>query len=315
MPKKKPTEESDIKTPVRVGGKILVTGANGQLGKELKDISSQFHQFEFVFLSREDLPIHYFELVRNFFKTIRPQFCINCAAYTNVDRAEQEKQKVFQVNAEAVGLLAAVCKEYDTKLIHISTDYVFDGTATTPYKEEFAPHPINVYGASKWEGEKQALQLNPEIIIIRSSWIYSSYGKNFVRTMTRLMNEKNEVSVVNDQVGSPTYSADLAEVVMRIIVNSQLKIENLPAGRQGWIPGIYHFSNEGIISWYDFALAIKEITGSSCIIKPISTVEFPTPAKRPLYSGLDKSKIKQVFRIKLKGWKESLKACIKKIQE
>lgn len=288
--------------------KILVTGANGQLGKELRDLASAYPQFDFVFLSKEDLPIHHFDLVRNYFKTLQPQYCINCAAFTAVDRAEQEKERAFQINGEAVGVLASVCKEHHTKLIHISTDYVFDGTATTPYKEEFAPHPVNVYGASKLEGEKQALQLNPETIIIRTSWVYSSYGKNFVKTMLKLMKEKTGISVVDDQIGSPTYAADLADVILRIIANCQLSIANC-------IPGIYHFSNDGIIRWYDFALAIKETAGSACLIKPISTAEYPTEAKRPAYSVLDKTKIQQTFGIKLKGWKQSLKECIKKIQE
>lgn len=288
--------------------KIVVTGANGQLGKELRDLSSSYPQFEFVFLSKEDLPVHRFELVRNYFQALQPQFCINCAAYTAVDRAEEEKELAFQVNGEAVGVLAAVCKGHGTKLVHISTDYVFDGKATTPYTENFPPHPLGVYGASKLEGERQALQLNPGVIIIRTSWLYSAHGKNFVKTMMRLMKERNEIGVVNDQFGSPTYAADLAELVLEIIANCQLSIVN-------WLPGTYHFSNDGVITWYDLALAIKEITGSSAVIKPISTAEYPATAKRPVYSGLDKSKIQRVFNIKLKDWKESLRVCIKKLQE
>lgn len=280
--------------------KIVVTGANGQLGKELKDICSFYSVFEFVFLSREDLPVHQFELVRNYFKTLQPQYCINCAAYTSVDKAEEEKEIAFQVNGESVGVLAAICKEHNTGFIHISTDYVFDGKADSPYSEEFAPNPLNVYGASKLEGERQSMQLNPNTIIIRSSWVYSSYGKNFVKTMMRLMDEKNEISVVNDQVGSPTYAADLAEAIMKVIPN--------------WIPGIYHFSNDGAISWYDFALAIKEITGSRCIIHPVASSEFPAAAIRPAFSVLDKTKIRETFGINLKDWKESLERCIHKIK-
>lgn len=285
--------------------KILVTGANGQLGKELKDLSVSFPEFDFIFLSRTDLPIHHFELVRNYFNTLKPAYCINCAGYTAVDKAEEEKGLAFQVNAEAVGVLAAICKEHHTKLIHISTDYVFDGKATTPYTENFPPHPVNVYGASKLEGEKQAMQLNPDVVIIRTSWLYSSYGKNFVKTMLKLFKEKNEIGVVNDQVGSPTYAADLAEAVVLIIVNCQLTIGD-------WIPGIYHFSNDGVISWYDFANEIKKITGSTCAIKPISAAEYPGTVKRPAYSVLDKSKIQKTFNIKLKDWKINLKSCIEK---
>lgn len=283
-----------------VQAKILVTGANGQLGKELQDISSLFPKFSFVFLSREDLPIHHFELVRNYFNTLKPDFCINCAAYTAVDRAESENELAFQVNGEAVGILAAVCKEHKTKFIHFSTDYVFSGNATYPYTENFPTDPVNVYGASKLEGEKQALQLNPDSIIIRTSWVYSSHGKNFVKTMMRLMNEKNEISVVNDQLGSPTYAADLAEVIMQIIGN--------------WQPGIYNYSNDGVISWYEFALAIKEITGGTCKINPVATSEYPTPAKRPAYSVLDKTKIQKTFGIQLKNWKDSLAVCIAKMK-
>jgi dTDP-4-dehydrorhamnose reductase len=278
--------------------KILVTGSNGQLGKELKKASLSFPQFDFIFLSREDLPIHHFELVRNYFKGYHPQYVINCAAYTAVDRAETEKGLAFQVNAEAVGVLAAVCKEYHARFIHISTDYVFDGTATTPYKEDSATNPQGVYGASKLEGEKQAVQLNPDSIIIRTSWVYSEYGKNFVKTMLKLMQEKEEINVVDDQVGSPTYAADLAEVIMQIISSQQ------------WQPGIYHYSNDGVISWYSFAGAIKELSGSTCKINPIATSEFPTLAKRPAYSVLDKTKIQQAFGIELKGWKQGLAVCL-----
>ena len=278
--------------------KILVTGSNGQLGKELKKIETSFPQFDFTFLSREDLPIHHFEMVRSYFNVYHPQYLINCAAYTAVDRAESEKDLAFQINGEAVGVLAAICKKNYTKLIHISTDYVFDGTASTPYKEDSPTNPQSVYGASKLEGEKQALQFNPDSIIIRTSWVYSEYGKNFVKTMLKLLQENEEISVVNDQVGSPTYAADLADVIMQIIAS------------QNWEAGIYNYSNEGIISWYDFAVAIKELMGSNCRINPIPTSQYPTPAKRPAYSVLDKSKIQKAFGIELKDWKESLSACL-----
>jgi dTDP-4-dehydrorhamnose reductase len=278
--------------------KILVTGANGQLGKELKQLAPSFPQFDFIFLSREDLPIHHFEMVRHFFNTYHPQYLINCAAYTAVDKAEQEKDLAFQVNDEAVGVLAAVCKEHHCKFIHISTDYVFDGTASVPYKEDSPTNPQSVYGASKLEGEQQALQLNPDCIIIRTSWVYSEFGKNFVKTMMKLLSEKEEISVVDDQIGSPTYSADLAEAILQII-SSQL-----------WTSGIYNYSNEGVISWYDFALAIKKLINSNCKINPIPTSQYPTPAKRPAYSVLNKSKIQNTFAIQLKGWQESLLVCL-----
>ena len=283
--------------------KILVTGANGQLGKELKQLCGTYPQFDFVFFSREDLPIHNFDLLRNTFKIYQPQYCINCAAYTNVDKAEMEKDLAQIVNGEAVGVLAAVCTEYETKFIQISTDYVFDGTESIPYKEESPTSPVNVYGASKLTGEEQSFQFNSDSIVLRTSWLYSAFGKNFVKTMVKLLHEKEEITVVNDQIGSPTYAADLAEVILKIILQGQ------------WQPGIYHYSNAGIISWYDFAIAIKELTGATCKINPVSTSQYPTPAKRPAYSVLDKTKIQQTFGIKLKDWKESLAVCIQQIEK
>jgi len=292
---------------MKMKSKILVTGANGQLGKDLREFSSLHTGLEFIFLSREDLPIHQFELVRNYFNTVKPAYCINCAAYTAVDKAESEKDLAFLINGEAVGVLAAICKEHNTKFIHISTDYVFNGEAAYPYTESFPTDPVNVYGASKLEGEKQAMELNPDSIIIRTSWLYSSLGKNFVRTMIQLMNEKDQIKVVKDQLGSPTNAADLAEAIFNIIGLCHLQIYD-------WSPGIYNFSNEGIISWYDLAKAIKEITDSPTVVKPISTAEYPTPAKRPAYSGLDKTKIQKTFGIQLKDWEVSLKNCIKNLQ-
>ena len=282
--------------------KIVVTGANGQLGKELQDLCSSFSKYEFVFLAKDDLPIHHFELVRNYFRTLSPAYCINCAAYTNVDKAEEEKDLAFQVNGEAVGVLAAICREHSTQLFHISSDYVFDGKATTPYREDAITHPINSYGASKLEGEVQALNMNPDTTIIRSSWIYSAYGKNFVKTMMRLMAERSEITVVNDQIGSPTYAADLAELIMQM----------LTTGKK--YPGIYHYSNDGVISWFEFATAIKELVDYKCVVKPIPSSEYPTLAARPSFSVLDKSKIQETLGIRLKDWKKSLEACIRKVE-
>jgi dTDP-4-dehydrorhamnose reductase len=280
---------------------ILVTGSNGQLGKEIKQLESAYPEFRFIFLSREDLPIHHFELVRNFFKGYSPQFLINCAAYTAVDKAESEKDLAFQVNGEAVGVLAAVCKEYGTKFIHISTDYVFDGNGTAPYTPESATNPQSVYGASKLQGEQEAMRYNPDSMIIRTSWVYSEFGKNFVKTMLKLMSEREELNVVSDQVGSPTYAADLAAVIMQVIASGK------------WIPGMYHFSNAGIISWYDFALAIKELTGKSCRVNPIPSSQYPTPAKRPAYSVMDTSRIFSNFGLTPKNWKDSLQVCLKNL--
>lgn len=278
--------------------KILVTGANGQLGKEFRSIADQYPGFTFLFLSREDLAIHHFELVRNFFRSYHPDICINCAAYTAVDKAETEQDLANLVNAESTGVLAAVCKEFETKLIHISTDYVFNGNALKPYTESDPTDPQSVYGSSKREGEILAFQYNPQTMIFRTSWLYSVYGKNFVKTMIRLMKEKPAINVVNDQWGSPTNAADLAKCIMDILASGK------------FVPGIYHFSNDGIINWYQFAEAIKEITGSDCEIHPIPTSAYPTPARRPAYSVMSKEKIKDQYNITLIPWKKSLADCI-----
>lgn len=282
--------------------KILVTGANGQLGKELHDLCSSYRQYNFVFLGKEDMPIDNFELVRNIFKTIQPAYCINCAAYTAVDKAESEKDLAYLINGESTGVLAAVCKDNDTGLIHISTDYVFDGKGNSPYREDDPAHPQSTYGASKLEGEKQVMNLNPDSIIIRTSWVYSSYGKNFVKTMLRLMDEKTEIGVVNDQFGSPTYAADLAETILQILTSHVSPLT-----------GIYHYSNAGIITWYEFAEAIKELAEKKCRVYPIPSSQYPTAARRPAYSVLDNSKIQSTFGIQQKPWKDSLAKCLKKL--
>ncbi len=282
---------------------ILVTGANGQLGKELHALSAAYPSFNFLFLSREDLPINNFELLRNYFEITRPQYCINCAAYTAVDRSETEKDLAMLINGESVGVLAAICNEHHTKLIHISTDYVFDGEGKQPYKEDDPTEPVNYYGLTKLNGEQLCLISDPDAIIIRTSWLYSEYGNNFVKTMLRLMKEKEQIGVVNDQVGSPTYAADLAEAIMQMIVS----------GQSSTVSGIFHYSNTGIINWYEFAVAIKEISNSNCKVNPILTSQYPTPAKRPHYSVLDKTKIQATFNIPLRDWKESLRKCISKL--
>lgn len=283
--------------------KILVTGANGQLGKELQELSREFLVFDFIFLSREELAIHDIEAVKQAFKKYVPQYCINCAAYTAVDKAETDKENAFLVNGEATGVLAAVCREYSTRFVHISTDYVFDGKATAPYKTDAATNPQSVYGESKLQGEKNAMASNDQSVIIRTSWVYSAFGKNFVKTMLRLMSEKPEINVVSDQVGSPTYAADLAKAILTIVSSGN------------WHPGIYHFSNEGVISWYDFAVAIRELSGSHCIVNPIPSSAYPTPARRPSYSVMDTSRINEVYGIKPEGWKSSLDKCLAKLSQ
>lgn len=281
--------------------KILITGANGQLGKEFRDLAADYPNDEFLFLSREDLPIHHYELVRNVFNSFQPDFCINCAAYTAVDKAEQEKELAFLVNAESVGVLAAVCTLHKTKFIHVSTDYVYDGEASQPYNENDITNPQSVYGSSKKMGELEAVKNNADAIIIRTSWVYSRHGNNFLKTMMRLMNEKDSISVVSDQKGTPTWAADIAEAIMHIINSGN------------WIPGIYNLSNAGETTWYDFAIEIKRLIASVCSVNPIPTSSYPTLAKRPQYSVLDKSKLVSVYQVKLKDWKESLGSCIKEM--
>ncbi|MBL7757957.1 MAG: dTDP-4-dehydrorhamnose reductase [Chitinophagaceae bacterium] len=282
---------------------ILITGANGQLGSELRQLEDRYPAFNFVFLSRADLPLNNFEMIRSSFKAYQPAFCINCAAYTAVDKAETERDLAFQVNAEAVGILAAVCREQDCRFVHISTDYVFDGTATKPYTPADATNPQSVYGASKLAGEQQAMELNPDSIIIRTSWVYSAFGKNFVKTMLRLMAERAEIGVVNDQLGSPTYAADLADAIMQVIASGK------------WQPGIYHFSNKGAISWYELAVAIRDSIGSNCKVNPIPTSAYPTPARRPAYSVMDSNLLTERYGIAAQPWQERLEACLQQIEK
>ncbi|MFT3908701.1 MAG: dTDP-4-dehydrorhamnose reductase [Ferruginibacter sp.] len=283
---------------------ILVTGANGQLGMELRALEKKYPAFDLTFVTREELPITNTEIVAAFFSQYSFTHCINCAAYTAVDKAESEPALAFKTNAAAAGNLAVVCKKNNTQFIHISTDYVFDGNGTVPYKETDPTDPQGVYAASKLDGEKEVIRNNDQSIIIRTSWVYSSYGKNFVKTMLRLMNEKESIGVVNDQVGSPTYAADLAAAILEII---SLNKENTA--------GIYHYCNEGIISWYDLATAIKQLINSKCIVNPIPTSAYPTPAKRPKYSVLDTTKIRDTFGVNIPLWRDSLEKCIGLLSE
>ncbi|UAY52550.1 dTDP-4-dehydrorhamnose reductase [Ferruginibacter albus] len=280
---------------------ILVTGANGQLGNELRVLSAGYPQYDFLFVTRNELSIGDLDAVTNYFNENKIDHCINCAAYTAVDKAESDIENAFLINGEAVGNLAAVCKQHAAKFIHVSTDYVFDGTATEPIKEDRTVNPIGIYGASKLKGEELAFKNNPDTIIIRTSWVYSSFGNNFVKTMMRLMKERESINVVNDQRGCPTYAADLAAAIMTIV-------EKRSAFNTQY--SIFNYSNSGNIVWYDFAIAIKELIGSNCIVNPIPTSQFPTPAKRPAYSLLDTTKIQQTFGVGVPEWKESLKKCL-----
>lgn len=284
---------------------VVVTGKNGQLGWELQQlVSRQQVEYDFLFTGREELDLSDPDLIHAFFQKHHPACFINCAAYTAVDKAETEQAFAYTVNASSVGLLAAECARKDCVFITLSTDYVFDGKGTTPYATDHPTDPVNYYGYTKLTGENLALANNPKTIIIRTSWVYSVHGNNFVKTMLRLMKDRSELKIVSDQVGSPTYAADLAAALLQVI-------EELAKGNQHY--GVYQYSNEGVISWFDFATAIQQIADLHCQLLPIPTTAYPTPAKRPAYSAMDTQKIVRDFGITLRNWKDSLAVCISKL--
>ena len=280
---------------------VLVTGANGQLGQSLQFIAGNYSQIDFVFCSSAELDITNLDNCKAVFSKYKPNYCINTAAYTAVDKAESEPEKAFAINATGAKNLAIVCKEQDAVLLHVSTDFVFDGNKKAPYTEEDVPNPTGVYGQTKLDGEKAIQETFENYFIIRTSWVYSQFGNNFMKTMLRLASERDSLSVVNDQIGTPTNAVDLAEVLVTIIKSQ------IPNPKSQINYGIYNFSNEGQCSWYDFAKKIFEFNGIKIDLKPIPTTSFPTPAKRPAYSVLDKSKIKNAFKIAIKTWEERLK--------
>ena len=278
--------------------RILVTGANGQLGSELRIVSVLENQYEWVFTDWQELDLSDLENLEAKISIINPSIIINCAAHTAVDKAESEVELSDVLNHQSVVVMANWSHANDCQLVHISTDYVFDGNSAVALTETAPTNPINVYGVTKLAGEKACLQHNPDAIIIRTSWVYSSFGTNFVKTMSRLMQERESLNVVNDQVGSPTYAADLAQAIVTIL------------NHQNWQSGIYNYSNEGEISWYKFALAIQEIGGFDCTVVGIPAADYPTPARRPAYSLLDKSKIKASFGVVVPDYKDSLRKCM-----
>jgi len=283
---------------------ILVTGANGQLGSELRKISDRFHSFRFFFTDVADLDITNPEAVNDFFKKNKIQIVVNCAAYTAVDKAESEESAATLINATAVGYLAQACNKANATLIHVSTDYVFDGCTWKPYKEDHFRAPASAYGRSKVLGEDAALTAHKSVVI-RISWLYSSFGNNFVKTMLRLGKERETLNVVYDQVGTPTYAADLAQVIMEIVKKAE---------QNDLKTGIFNYSNEGVCSWYDFAREIMQLSGLKCIVRPIETKDYPTPAVRPHYSVLNKALIKKAYGIEIHHWKNSLKRCLTEIR-
>ncbi|SFE78867.1 dTDP-4-dehydrorhamnose reductase [Chitinophaga sp. CF118] len=284
---------------------ILITGANGQLGQAIKKVAADFPAFNFVYTDISVLDITDAAAIDTFFAEKEIHGCINCAAYTAVDRAEGDEEMAFKLNFEAALNLADACAQYNAQLIHISTDYVFDGKSNRPYTEQDDTNPDSIYGSSKLRGEAAALGSNPEAIVIRTSWLYSEFGANFVKRMRELMQEKESLNVVFDQVGTPTYAVDLAQTILTILG----KVWDTPAN----YGGIYHYSNEGVISWYDFAVAIKELTAATCNVLPITTDKYPTPARRPAYSVFNKQKIKDTFGVQISYWRNSLQVCLKNL--
>jgi dTDP-4-dehydrorhamnose reductase len=281
--------------------RILVTGSQGQLGRCIQDLARNNPNKEFVFTDYQELDITHIEKVTDFFAKGNFDYCINCAAYTAVDKAENETDLAFKINAEGPKNLADACQHFGCTLIHISTDFVFDGTKTNPYTEEDIPNPLNVYGKSKLQGECYVKEQMNDYFIIRTSWVYSEYGSNFLKTMLRLGKERKELKVVNDQLGSPTYAADLAAFIVYLIENKRKEY------------GMYHYTNQGSISWYDFAKTILKLKSSSCEVLPVTTSEYPTAAKRPCYSVMDNTKVKNIFKADITEWKAGLARCLTKV--
>ena len=277
---------------------VLITGANGQLGNEMRVLSEANKEYTYFFTDVAELDICNEQAVMDFVKANNIKVIVNCAAYTAVDKAEENVELCTKLNADAVGYLAKAAEANGAEFVQISTDYVFDGTAHIPYQETEPTCPNSVYGSTKLAGEQNALTLCSCSMVIRTAWLYSTFGNNFVKTMIRLGKERDTLGVIFDQVGTPTYARDLARAIFAAI-------------RQGVVPGVYHFSNEGVCSWYDFTKAIHRIAGiTDCKVNPLHTEEYPTPAKRPHYSVLDKSKIKKTYGIEVPYWEDSLKECI-----
>ena len=283
--------------------KILITGANGQLGNEMRVLAEENAQHEYIFTDVQELDICNEQAVNTFVKENGVEVIVNCAAYTAVDKAEDDEAFADKLNHLAPGYLAAAAEEVGAALIQVSTDYVFDGTAHLPYTEEVAPCPNSAYGRTKLAGEVAVMQKCSRAMVIRTAWLYSIYGNNFVKTMIRLGKEREALGVVFDQIGTPTYANDLARAIMAAI-------------NQGVVPGIYHYSNEGVCSWYDFTRAIHRLAGiTTCNVSPLHTHEYPAKAPRPNYSVLDKTKIKNTFNITIPHWEDSLQVCVNKLME
>jgi len=281
---------------------VLVTGSKGQLGNEIQVLAPSYPQFNFIFTDVEELDICNRQSVDDFFAAHKIDFLVNCAAYTAVDKAEEDKLMCFQINKDAVGHLGEASARHGVKMLHVSTDYVFDGKSYIPYTEEMPMSPASVYGQSKAEGEQLLVSVLQDAVIVRTSWLYSSFGNNFVKTMLRLGRERTSLQVVFDQVGTPTYAADLADALLQIISAGQL------------IPGVYHYSNEGVCSWYDFARSIFKLAKIECDVLPINSKDYPTKTPRPHYSVLNKQKVKSTYNLRIVHWEDSLRLCIQKLE-
>lgn len=282
--------------------KVLITGANGQLGSELNKVATQYPNLQLLFTDIGNLDITNHHACADYINLHKPEYIINCAAYTAVDKAEDDADLAWAINVEAVKNLREACKPHATAILHISTDYVFDGKNYRPYVESDNVMPQSVYGRTKQQGEKEILDYHKSMII-RTSWLYSTFGNNFVKTMLRLGAERSELSVVCDQIGTPTYAEDLANALLQII-------NKITIGEKNFMAGVYHYSNEGACSWYDFAHAIMQKSGTACTVKAIESKDYPTAAIRPYYSILNKTKIKTIFDIEIPHWEDSLQRCI-----
>ena len=281
---------------------VLVTGSNGQLASCIKDLACQYENLNFIYTDYQELDICDLKQVNTFFKSDpKIDYCINCAAYTAVDKAESDADKAFEINATGAKNLAIACHEFDAVLIQISTDFVFDGEKREPYVETDLPNPISVYGASKLQGEVEVKQRLEKYFIFRTSWLYSEHGSNFMKTVLRLAETRDEISVVSDQIGTPTYAGDLAKMILNIVSSKNTNF------------GLYHYSNEGVVSWDDFAKAIFEVSAVEIKLNPIKTVDYPTPAKRPAYSVLSLEKTKNIFNITPPKWELGLKKAIENV--
>ena len=277
---------------------ILITGSKGQLGNEMQQAAKRFPAFQYIFTDVEELDICDKNTLNEFVKANKVNFIVNCAAYTAVDKAEDDVDLCYKINRDAVRNIAEVANQNHIKVVHVSTDYVFDGTNYLPYSEDMPVCPATVYGKSKLEGEQILLENCKQAVILRTSWLYSSFGNNFVKTMLKLGAERDSLNVIFDQIGTPTYAADLADTIMKVI------------SHETFVPGIFHFSDEGVCSWFDFTKSIHRIAGIICDVKPIETKDYPARTPRPHYSVLNKAKIKLTYGINIPHWEESLEKCI-----